>query len=162
MRRNVPDMDPATVYRTVSTEEETEALAREIAATLYPGTIVGLVGGLGVGKSVFVRAAAAALGVTETMPSPSYTIVEEYRGEHPEGITFPLLHIDLYRLAGEDEFALLGVDEEFARSVAFIEWIDRAPSTEESAEVIVTLELDTTDPDVRRITVTDRRPGEKR
>jgi len=150
-------MDPATEHRTVSTEDGTATVAREVAATLSPGTIVGLVGGLGAGKSVFVRAAATALGVTETMPSPSYTIVEEYRGEGPEGVTFPLFHIDLYRLTGEDEFALLGVDEQFAEAVTFIEWIDRVPTLEENAEVIVTLEPDSTDPDTRRITVTDRR-----
>ncbi|MFP4301593.1 MAG: tRNA (adenosine(37)-N6)-threonylcarbamoyltransferase complex ATPase subunit type 1 TsaE [Alkalispirochaetaceae bacterium] len=98
--------------------EETAELATGVARSLPPGSIVALTGDLGAGKTAFVKAAAAALGVTEEITSPTYTIIAEYPG---------LVHMDLYRLQDADEFELLGVDEYLqGNRIAMIEWAERA------------------------------------
>lgn len=140
-------MEPFTRV-SVSSVEETEEVARRIASSLTIGDVVGLSGDLGAGKSVIVRAAARALGVTERMPSPTYTLVEEY-----EGTTAPILHIDLYRLSDSDEFIYLGVEEAFSRSISFIEWVQNAVAAREMVTVAVGIELDPNDAEARTITI---------
>jgi tRNA threonylcarbamoyladenosine biosynthesis protein TsaE len=102
-------------------EEETQRVAREFAATLRPGDVVLLTGNLGAGKTVFTRGLAAGLGVDpEDVSSPTFTIVHEYRGPR-----LTLYHADLYRLeraATED----LGLEEMGVKDgVLVIEWPDR-------------------------------------
>ena len=133
---------------TVSSVEETEEVARTIASSLTIGDVIGLTGGLGAGKSVMVRAAARALGVTERMPSPTYTIVEEY-----EGAAAPILHVDLYRLSDPEEFIYLGIEEVFPRSIAFIEWVRNAVEACELMTVAVSIESDPNDAEARTITI---------
>ena len=102
-------------------EHETEALARELAATLQAGDVVLLSGDLGAGKTTFVRGLAQGLGIDpEDVSSPTFTLVHEYRGN---GLT--LYHADLYRLesAATDDLGLeeIGVKD----GVLAIEWPDR-------------------------------------
>ncbi|WP_299133615.1 tRNA (adenosine(37)-N6)-threonylcarbamoyltransferase complex ATPase subunit type 1 TsaE [uncultured Amaricoccus sp.] len=105
-------------------EAATEALARALAPGLAAGDLVALVGGLGVGKSVFARALIgarlAALGRSERVPSPSYTLVQTYDLGAVE-----LWHADLYRLGALDEIAELGLEEAFAGAICVVEWADR-------------------------------------
>jgi tRNA threonylcarbamoyladenosine biosynthesis protein TsaE len=102
--------------------EETEALGARIAERLRPGDLVLLSGELGAGKTTLIRGACRALGVTEPVTSPTFTIGQRYGGGR-----LPVSHLDLYRLAdleGEDQALLedyLGPD-----GVAFIEWPDAA------------------------------------
>jgi tRNA threonylcarbamoyladenosine biosynthesis protein TsaE len=108
--------------------EETEALGAELAATLAPGDVVLVEGELGAGKTTFVRGACRALGVTDPVTSPTFTIGQRYAAR------VPVSHLDLYRLApapsgaapptgaipGEDPALLadyLGPD-----TIAFVEW----------------------------------------
>jgi tRNA threonylcarbamoyladenosine biosynthesis protein TsaE len=149
----VPGPEPFSRTHTFHpcTPEETAAIGREIAGSLRPGDVVGLRGDLGTGKSVLARAIAGALGVDESMPSPSYTLVEEYTGR------YPVLHVDLYRLADEEEFAMLGLDESMEVSVSLIEWIDRAPGIEATAVVAVHLEIDPHNVECRHCSVGWRR-----
>jgi tRNA threonylcarbamoyladenosine biosynthesis protein TsaE len=81
--------------------EQTEALGAELAATLAPGDVVLVEGELGAGKTTFVRGAARALGVTDPVTSPTFTIGQRYQGR------VPISHLDLYRLPrrGEGEGA---------------------------------------------------------
>ncbi|MEA2197355.1 MAG: tRNA threonylcarbamoyladenosine biosynthesis protein TsaE [Solirubrobacteraceae bacterium] len=81
--------------------EETEALGAELAATLAPGDIVLVEGELGAGKTTFVRGACRALGVTDPVTSPTFTIGQRYAGR------VPISHLDLYRLAVESAGAEL-------------------------------------------------------
>ncbi len=141
--------------RLLHSRNETESLAVELASRFEPGMIVGLSGELGTGKSVFVRAAAAALGVTETMPSPTYTIVEEYTGG-----SIPILHIDLYRLTNPEEFYMLGLDDILERSVSFVEWIDRVPELAAEADISIEFTMGGSHFDQRNITITIP-PGKK-
>ncbi|MDQ6807290.1 MAG: tRNA (adenosine(37)-N6)-threonylcarbamoyltransferase complex ATPase subunit type 1 TsaE [Actinomycetota bacterium] len=74
--------------------QETEALGAELAATLKPGDVVLVEGELGAGKTTFVRGACRALGVTDPVTSPTFTIGQRYHGR------VPISHLDLYRLEG--------------------------------------------------------------
>jgi tRNA threonylcarbamoyladenosine biosynthesis protein TsaE len=97
---------------------ETEALGARIAERLQPGDVVLLSGELGTGKTTLVRGACRALGVSDPVTSPTFTIGQRYGGGR-----LPVSHLDLYRLQsleGEDP-ALL---EDYLRpeGVAFVEW----------------------------------------
>ena len=111
-------MTGATRAVTRSTDE-TLALAGSVGELLRPGDVVSLVGGLGAGKTVFARGVARALGVTDPVVSPSFTIVREYEGR------VPLVHIDVYRLDTIQELHDLGF-EELVRddAVTLVEWGD--------------------------------------
>jgi tRNA threonylcarbamoyladenosine biosynthesis protein TsaE len=97
---------------------ETEAVGARLAERLRPGDVVLLVGDLGAGKTTLIRGACRALGVTDPVTSPTFTIGQRYGGGR-----LPISHLDLYRLAdleGEDP-ALL---DDYLRpdGVAFVEW----------------------------------------
>ncbi|HEY3192157.1 MAG TPA: tRNA (adenosine(37)-N6)-threonylcarbamoyltransferase complex ATPase subunit type 1 TsaE [Solirubrobacterales bacterium] len=96
---------------------ETEAVGKRIGADLKPGDVVLVSGELGSGKTTLIRGAARALGVSEPVTSPTFTIGHTYRGH------LPVSHLDLYRLAdlGQEDPALLE-DYVTPEAVSFIEW----------------------------------------
>ncbi len=102
---------------------DTERAAAEIAAAYPDGAVIALEGDLGAGKTVFSRGFGRALGITEPISSPTYTIIQEYRC--PDGRDF--YHLDLYRIDNPAAALALGVDEYFDRpgSFALIEWPER-------------------------------------
>jgi tRNA threonylcarbamoyladenosine biosynthesis protein TsaE len=107
-----------TVHRTAS-EEETVTAGRELGRQLRAGAVVLLAGPLGAGKTAFVRGLAAGLGCDpDEVSSPTFTIVQEYRGP------VTLQHVDLYRLSPEevDDLALEDLLED---AVMAVEWPDR-------------------------------------
>ncbi len=99
--------------------DETLELAGSVGELLRAGDVVSLVGDLGAGKTVFARGVARALGVTEPIVSPSFTIVREYEGR------MPLVHVDVYRIDTVQELHDLGF-EELVRddAVTLVEWGD--------------------------------------
>ena len=101
------------------TPAETRKLAASVAEALRPGDVVALTGELGAGKTCFVQGAAAALGVTDPVTSPSFVLRREYEG------TVPVLHMDIYRLETFQEIVDIGYEEVFDNTrVTFIEWGD--------------------------------------
>src|SRR5918995_2386356 len=101
--------------------DETASVAARLAAGLSPGDVVLVTGDVGAGKTTFVRGAARALGVTEPVTSPTFTIGKRYEGR------VPVAHLDLYRLEGvEDEDPALLEDYLRADSIAFVEWPEAA------------------------------------
>lgn len=100
--------------------EETEQLGAELAATLAPGDVVLISGELGAGKTTFVRGAARALGVTDPVTSPTFTIGQRYPAAAP--VTY-VSHVDLYRLGslGDEDPDLLA-DYIGADTITFVEW----------------------------------------
>jgi tRNA threonylcarbamoyladenosine biosynthesis protein TsaE len=101
--------------------EETWELAAILADELGPGSVMALHGNLGAGKTCFIQGFAAALGITEPITSPTYTIIGEYEGR------LPLHHLDLYRLSGPEEALGLGLEEYFdVDGITAIEWAERA------------------------------------
>ena len=89
------------VYRTENTAQ-TEALGQQLGRTLAPGSVVAFRGGLGMGKTAFTRGLARGLGCTGRVTSPTFTIVNEYRGK------IPLFHFDMYRLDSSDALFDIG------------------------------------------------------
>jgi tRNA threonylcarbamoyladenosine biosynthesis protein TsaE len=85
--------------------DETLELARAVGELLRPGDVISLIGELGAGKTVFARGVARALGVTELVVSPTFTIVREYEGR------VPLVHVDVYRIEAVQELHDLGFEE---------------------------------------------------
>ena len=104
----------------------TQRLARDLGATLPPGTVLALVGDLGAGKTTFVQGLAEGLGVADPrqVTSPTYTLVNEYLGGR-----LPLLHLDFYRLDDASGAIALGLDEQVSRPDALVavEWADKLP-----------------------------------
>lgn len=111
-----------------NSEEETAKLATEIAKTAAPGTVFALYGSLGAGKSVFSRGFARGCGVEGAIPSPTFTIIQEY-GVNIEGRgdIERLYHMDLYRIQDSDAAYAFGIDEylEDANAISLIEWPER-------------------------------------
>jgi len=103
-------------------EEATLAAGERLAAALRGGSVVALAGDLGAGKTVFARGVARGLGITEPVTSPTFAIVQEYRGRH-----WRLCHIDLYRLRGAADALSFGLADYLAddQAVVLIEWPDR-------------------------------------
>jgi tRNA threonylcarbamoyladenosine biosynthesis protein TsaE len=118
-----------------ASEAETEAAGERLAATLSAGDVVLLRGQLGAGKTAFVRGLARGLGARpEDVSSPTFTLIQEYRGGRA-----PLFHVDLYRLDGR-EADDLGLDELISgEAMVAIEWAERWASRPGSA-IEVTIE----------------------
>jgi tRNA threonylcarbamoyladenosine biosynthesis protein TsaE len=109
------------VTRISNSPEETEGIATAFARTLRIGSVVGLSGDLGSGKTQFVRGFARGLGVTERVHSPSFALINIYATGR-----VPLFHIDLYRLESDELIVSAGLTEYFEpQGITVIEWIDR-------------------------------------
>ena len=105
-------------------EQETWAVAKQFASTLKSGDIVCLEGDLGAGKTTFTQGLCAALGAKRAVTSPTFCIVSEHPSE-----AFLVVHMDLYRLHGEEDVLQVGWEDYLARgAVLVVEWPDRAGS----------------------------------
>jgi tRNA threonylcarbamoyladenosine biosynthesis protein TsaE len=130
---------------------ETESLGAELAGALRDGDVVLVRGELGSGKTTLVRGAARALGVTDQVTSPSFSIGHRYRA----GDRLTVSHLDLYRLAGlEQEDPELLADYLGAGRIAFVEWPPEAER--DFADARVRVSLAHRGEDRRRIEVLER------
>lgn len=106
----------------LSDEQATRGLGRRLASLIRPGDVIALSGVLGSGKTALARSLIRArAGAAIEVPSPSYTLVQDYR--------FPGLvirHIDLYRIADPAELLELGLDAPAAGEAWLVEWPERA------------------------------------
>jgi len=111
--------------RTIQTNsaEQTIALGKSLGKGLRAGDVVALFGDLGAGKTTLTRGIAAGLGLEADVHSPTFTLIHE----HPGAV--PLYHVDLYRLASEEEVETLGIEEYiYSDGVTIVEWADRMRS----------------------------------
>lgn len=125
--------------RVVDTSDpsETEAVGAELAGGLHAGDVVLVRGELGAGKTTLVRGAARALGVSDPVTSPSFSIGHRYRARDELTVS----HLDLYRLAGLDaEDPDLLADYLGEGRIAFVEWPPDAERELAGARVHVSLE----------------------
>jgi tRNA threonylcarbamoyladenosine biosynthesis protein TsaE len=109
-----------TISLTLESLSATQALAGRIAAGLRTGSAVALEGDLGAGKTALARGILQALGVTEAVPSPSFTLVQIY-----DTARFTVFHYDLYRIENVDELRELALEDALSDGVALIEWPER-------------------------------------
>lgn len=114
----------------VASVEDTWAVARDFARRLKSGDVVCLEGDLGAGKTTFTQGLCAALGAGGRVTSPTFCIVREHPLAHPGPAEPPLVvHMDLYRLSGEDDVVDIGWDEYLSRkAIIVVEWPERAGS----------------------------------
>lgn len=147
--RSLSAMSIASKVFNSRSAEQTCEIAANFAVNLAPGDIVLLSGNLGSGKTTFVRCACRALGVTQPVTSPTFTIGSVY-GPEP-GIA----HLDMYRLAGApDDVAALLADYLSPDRITFIEWPDAVDLA--GVEPAAWIELEHAGGDSRVITI-DRR-----
>ena len=126
-----------------------------LAEMLDAGDTVLLTGDLGAGKSVLARGLARGLGITQAMPSPTFTLMAAYRGR------IPFYHFDLYRLEGPDEYFEAGLDEFIGGDgAAAIEWPEQAGLAFDQC-LEVTIERAPDDDDAREVTLAPRGLGER-
>ena len=102
--------------------EETSAIGESWAREAVSGWVVGLSGDLGAGKTQFVKGFARGLGYSDRVLSPSFALINEYRGGR-----IPLFHLDLYRLETREQIRGAGLEEYLfqPKGVAIVEWIER-------------------------------------
>lgn len=99
----------------------TEMVGEEVGRRLIPGDLLSLVGELGAGKTVFVRGAARGLNCDD-VSSPTFLIVQEYRGK------YPVFHCDFYRLHSARELDEIGWNDYLqGQGIVLIEWGDLIP-----------------------------------
>lgn len=100
--------------------EDTFAIAKQLGEQAIAGDVVCLIGDLGVGKTLFSQGFAKGIGVTESVNSPTFTIVQEYH----EG-RLPFYHFDVYRIEDVEEMEEVGFTEMiYGEGVCLIEWAD--------------------------------------
>jgi tRNA threonylcarbamoyladenosine biosynthesis protein TsaE len=105
---------------TITNEEETRAFGLELGKYAKAGQVIALIGDLGTGKTTLTKSIAEGLGVTETISSPTYTIVKEYYSGR-----LPLYHFDVYRICDPEEFFNIGAEDYLnGEGVSIVEWAD--------------------------------------
>ena len=109
-----------TETKLLRSEQEVEAYGIRLGREARPGQVIALTGDLGAGKTTLTKAIARGLGISETVTSPTFTIVKEYRSGR-----LPLFHFDVYRIGDVEEMYELGYEEYFCgEGVCVIEWAD--------------------------------------
>lgn len=108
-----------TIYMTETyNAEETFEFGKKVGQICKPGTVISLVGDLGVGKTVFTQGVAQGLEITEPVNSPTFTILQEYE----EG-RLPFYHFDVYRIGDIEEMEEIGYEDCFyGEGVCLVEW----------------------------------------
>ncbi len=100
--------------------EETQAIGERLGARLVAGSVVACTGELGAGKTCFLQGLARGLGVTGDVTSPTFVLVNQYRGR------LPVYHLDAYRTGSLTELVDLGLEEMLhGDGVTVIEWADK-------------------------------------
>ena len=108
------------------------SLGEKIGKLLKKGDIIAMQGTLAAGKTTITKGIARALGITETITSPTFCLISEYQG------TMPLYHMDVYRLDGTEDFINLGTDDMlYGDGVSIIEWSEKIMDELPSSTIIL-------------------------
>ena len=101
--------------------EDTQKVAKNLAKKTPPGSVIGLIGELGAGKTTFTKGFAKQMGVKDHVTSPTFKLVSEYKGKK-----YVLNHVDAYRMEGPIDFLNIGGEEYLTskNSITIIEWAD--------------------------------------
>ena len=112
----------STEIHNILSSDAMEAFGMEMALTIPVGTVIGLKGELGTGKTTFAKGFAMGLGINEHVTSPTFKIVSEYDGE-----SCALFHVDCYRLNDYTEFISMDAERFLypEDGITLIEWADR-------------------------------------
>ncbi|MCF6465264.1 tRNA (adenosine(37)-N6)-threonylcarbamoyltransferase complex ATPase subunit type 1 TsaE [Clostridium sp. Cult2] len=100
--------------------KETEKLGEKLGSLLEGGDLISLTGDLGAGKTTLTKSIGIGLGVSDYITSPTFTLINEYKGR------FWLYHFDVYRLEDEEDLLDLGYEDYFySNGVTIVEWGDK-------------------------------------
>ncbi len=137
------------VFHTYS-PEETEKIAYEFALTINNGKseFIAMYGDLGVGKTAFVRGLASILAPNARVKSPTFTIVNEYKGGK-----IPFYHFDVYRIEDDDELYAMGFDDYVQKGICVIEWSENIPDSIPTDAYKITIERVSDNENARKITI---------
>ena len=125
----VVDYERIVMEFITNSPEETELVGMKLASGLTPGTVIAYEGDLGAGKTAFTRGLAKGLGASETVTSPTYTIVNEYLSGR-----LPLFHFDMYRLTCSDDLWDIGWEDYLDRGgVCAVEWSENVADAMDGA-----------------------------
>lgn len=140
-----------TVYESYSALD-TARIAAEFANGLKGGEFIAMYGELGAGKTAFVQGLAKALGITDHVTSPTFTIVNEYEGR------LPLYHFDVYRIADPDEMYEIGYEDHISSGgVCVVEWAELIEELFPKDYIRLTIEKDNEKGfDYRKIIIEER------
>ncbi|MBQ9354880.1 MAG: tRNA (adenosine(37)-N6)-threonylcarbamoyltransferase complex ATPase subunit type 1 TsaE [Clostridia bacterium] len=131
--------------------KETENIAEEFAKTLNGGEVIAFIGGLGMGKTCFMRGLSRGLGYTGDVTSPTFALVNEYRGGR-----LPIFHFDMYRVASFDDLYSTGYFDYLEENgVIAAEWSENISSALDDNTIYIIFER--TGDNSRNITITDER-----
>ena len=131
-----------------STTEETELAGKEFAASLSLGDFVAMRGDLGVGKTAFIRGMAQHLAPRARVQSPTYQIVNEYRGGK-----IPFYHFDMYRIDDEDSLTSTGYFDYIENGICAVEWSEKIEEFIPEEHIVVTILKLPEDVDSRKIII---------
>ena len=132
---------------TLHNREATMAMGQKLAPYLQAGDVIVLNGDLGAGKTTFTIGLAEGLGCPGWVSSPTFALVQEYRGPRP------LCHFDFYRITGEEDLYATGFfDYLDGRRILAVEWSERVPGA--LPEKAIRIGFEPLGGDVRRITIT--------
>ena len=127
-------------------ELETVLEGEKLGRTLSPGDVVAMRGGLGAGKTAFIRGLAAGLGVVTSITSPTFTIVNECPGK------IPLFHFDMYRIGNENELHDIGWDDYLNQGgVCAVEWSENIQNALPHNAIVV--QIESLGGDIRRLEI---------
>ena len=136
-----------TVSFTTHSPAETQGLAEKLAHLLRAGDVLAYTGPMGAGKTTFTVGLARGLGSSDWVSSPTFALVQEYRGP------LPLCHFDFYRITGEEDLYAAGFfDYLDGTRVLAVEWSERVPSALPQNALHISFEP--LSGDARRITIT--------
>ncbi len=119
-----------------SSPEETIAAAERLGGLLKAGDMIAYKGGLGAGKTTFTRGLAIGMGLGDNVTSPTFALVNEYRGED-----MTLYHFDMYRINSEEDLESTGFyDYDFENNVAAVEWSENIADFLPESTIYITIE----------------------
>ena len=126
---------------------DTEQAGHDLASSLKSGDTVAFFGGLGMGKTLFIRGLAHGLNITDSVSSPTYALVHEYRGN------IPLYHFDMYRVENYDDLLSTGFFDYLEKGgICAIEWSENIENCLPDNTIRVDIERGDSD-DIRVITI---------
>ena len=137
---------------TTKTSEETIELGKRIGSKLQKGDVIAMQGPLAAGKTTITKGIAQALGIDDTITSPTFCLISEYYGK------MPLYHMDVYRLDGTEDFINLGTDDMiYGDGVSIIEWSEKI--MDELPKKTIILKISPSEDGSRTITIENWQNG---
>ncbi len=137
------------IIKTTNSAADTILFAEEIGKKMHGGDIIAYKGGLGAGKTTFTRGLAMGLGLRDDVSSPTFALVNEYRGKE-----ITLYHFDMYRILNAEALETTGFYDYMSDdSVIAVEWSENISEELAMFKNVTTITIEHIDEETRKITV---------